>query len=346
MAGKTDDAAKGAAVIDLNKVEKQSLPDNLDGLDFGDEEIEDENEVVDDDEVGKTKADDEVGGKKTEKKAEKKAEKKSEKDAESEEAEEEESEEDDAEEDDDTKDKKAEKTEPKMVPQARLMRVKGQRDQLQAQLEAAQDKLKQLTDTATNSKKAEDFEKQLNDLYIELETARAAGNVQESAKLARKLDAMKDDASKRQSAIIAQVETRRQLEARMYDNAVTQLELLVPAINPEHDDFDDELVADLDAATRGFEAQGMAPADALKRAAKRLFGKNVFDDPKIRREKQPEPKKTDIKKNAEAVKKTPPSAVKEERTEKTQEIKVSTLSRDEFAKLPEAAQRRLLGDDV
>lgn len=343
MPGKTDDAAKGAAVIDLNKVEKQALPDNLDGLDFGDEEIADDLES--DDEVGKTKADDKDDDKKADKKAEKK-DKKAEKEEDSEEAEEEDSEEDDAEEDDDVKDKKAEKSEPKMVPQARLMRVKGQRDQLQAQLEAAQDKLKQLTDTASNSQKAADFEKQLNDLYIELETARAAGNVQESAKLARKLDAMKDDASKRQSAIIAQVETRRQLEARMYDNVVTQLELLVPAINPEHDEFDDELVADLDAATRGFEAQGMAPADALKRAAKRLFGKNVFDDPKIRREKQPEPKKTDVKKNADAVKKTPPAAVKEERTEKNQELKASTLSRDEFAKLPEAAQRRMLGDDV
>lgn len=345
MPGKPDDAAKGAAVIDLNKVEKQTLPDNLDNFDFGDEEIEETDEQSDDD-VGKTKAekvdDEKSDKKKTEKKVEKK-EKTAAKDDEAEE--EEESEEEDAEDDDAKKAEKAD-SKVKMVPQTRLMRVKDQRDRLQQQLDDAQGKLKQLTDTAANRSKAEDFEKQLNDLYIELETARAAGNVQESAKLARKLDAVKDEATKRQSSIIAQVEARRQLESRMYDTVVSQLELLAPAVNPEADEYDEDLVADLDAATRGFEAQGMSPADALTRAAKRLLGNNIFDDPKLRREKQPEPKKTDIKKNAEAVKKTPPAAVKEERTEKSQDIRASQLSRDEFAKLPEAAQRRLLGDDM
>lgn len=341
MAGKTDDSAKGAAVIDMNKLDGGKLPTELDGLDFGEDEIEDEVE---------NESDDSKDDKKTEKKTGKKAEKKADNKAEEEEEEAEEEDEEPESEDEEEEEEQAKDEKPdaklKMVPQARLMRVKDQRNKLQSQLDEAQAKLKQLTSTADNTKKAEDFEKKLNDLYIELETARAAGNVQESARLARQLDGLKDESSKRQASIIAQVEARRQLEARLYDNVVTQLEMVAPAINPEADEYDEDLVADLDAATRGFEAQGLTPAEALKRAAKRLLGKDVFDEKTIRREKQPDPKKTDVKKNADAVKKTPPSAVKEVRTEKHQDIKVSQLSREEFAKLPDAAQRRLLGDDV
>lgn len=339
MAGKTPDAA----VIDMSKLSSEKLPENLDDLDFGDDVAVDDDDAL---EVETEEAKDEktTDDKKAAKKAPKKSAKKTEKDKDEPEEEEEETPEpeEEEEEEEEAEDEPAAKT-PKMVPQARLMAIKSR---LEKQLQEKDEQLRELAKQSGNKVKAEEFEAKLSKLYIDLETARAAGNVEESAKLARQLDALKDDASKRQSQVIAQVEARNQLEQRLYDTVVSQLELAAPQTNPDSDEFDQELVNDLDAATRGYEAQGLTPSEALKKAAKRLIGKDVFDAKAIRREKQPEPKKTDVKKNADAIKKTPPAAVKEERAEKSQDIKVSQMSLKEFNALPEATQRRLLGDEM
>lgn len=339
---KNEDGTPGAAVIDLGKVETgkgDKLPqklDDLDNLDFGDD-IEDEVE-----ETPEKPEKDEKKDKKAEKK-EKKPAKKEEKAEDDDEVADEDAEEEEEAAEDDAEVEDEPKKQVKMVPQARLMAVKTR---LEQQLRDAQTELAKLASQSGNKAKAEEFESKLSDLYINLEKARAAGNVEESAKLARQLDALKDDASKRQSQVIAQIEARNQLEQRLYDTVLAELEQAAPQTNPDSDDFDQELVNDLDAAIRGYEAQGLTPSEALKKAAKRLIGKDVFDPKSIRREKQPEPKKTDVKKNAEAVKKTPPSAVKEERTERSQDIKVTQMSREDFNKLPEATQRRLLGDEL
>jgi hypothetical protein len=338
------DGGSGNATIDISALEKggsEGLADKLKDLDFGDDVVD---EVVEEDKVEK----------KTEKKAPKKAEKKEtpaeEEESEEEESEEEESEEE-SEEDDDTAldDKKTEepvKKEVKMVPQARLMHVKAKVAGLEEQLRAAQDQIAEAKRTSGNAKKAEEYEEKIDSMYTELETLRAAGDVAGAAKAARALDKIKEEATQRQSSAIAAIEARNLLEQRLYDTVVTQLELVAPQVNPDSDDFDQDLVTALDAMTRGYESRGVSPSDALKAAATRLLGKDVFTDKSIRREKQPEPKKVDVKKNADAVKKTPPSAIKEERTEKSQELKASALSRDEFAKLPQATQRRLLGDEL
>lgn len=341
------DGNDGNAKIDLSEIEKgktDGLAADLEKLDFGDEVAEDADEEADENK----KPEKEKKAAKKEKKAVEKEEAAEEEDEEEEDAvdAEEEEEEGDEEGDDPAKVEKAPKKEVKMVPQARLMHVKNQRDQLEARLRAADQAIEELKRGSADAKKAEAYEEKISGMYTELETLRAAGNVEEAAKMARALDKLKDEAGSRQAATIAQIEARNQLEQRLYDSVVQQLEIVAPQVNPDSEDFDQDLVTALDAMTRGFEARGISPSDALKQAATRLLGKDIFADKSIRREKQPEPKKIDTKKNADAVKKTPPSSVREERVEKAQELKASALSRDEFAKLPEATQRRLLGDEL
>lgn len=345
---KNDDGGKGDASIDMSKLDSEGLAKGLETPNFGDEGDEVDEAAVD-------KFDDpDAPVKKEEPKKAPKKEKKKEKEKEPEpEAEEEEPGEEEEEEEEAGAEAEAEEEAPaakknvKMVPQARLMHVKTQRDRLEAQLREANDLLRQQTSNSGNAKKAEQFESMVSQLYIDVEKARAAGEVEESAKLQRQLDHIKEEAGQRQSQAIASIEARNQLEQRLYDTTVSQLEMVAPQVNPDADEYDAELVGDLDAATRGYEAQGLSPSEALKRAAKRLIAKDVFDPNKsIRREKQPEPKKTDVKKNSEAIKKMPPTSVKEERPEKTQDLKASQMTRAEFNALPEATQRRMMGDEL
>ena len=42
----------------------------------------------------------------------------------------------------------------------------------------------------------------------------------------------------------------------------------------------------------------------------------------------------------------PPASAGDERSEKSQDLKVSNMSREEFNKLPEAVQNRLLGNEL
>lgn len=335
------DGDSGAATIDISKVEKGSkdgLPstiDDVDKMDFGNEVVEET--------PAKAPA--------KEKKAAKKPEVKKEEETP---AEEEEEEEPDEEEEEETEEEEEEappvkvepKKETKMVPQARLMHVKNQRDNLEAALRAANAEIENFKQTSGNAKKAEQYEELISSKYIALEKLRAEGNVAEAAKLSRELDGIKDEANRRQSAAIANIEARNLLEQRLYDSVVQQLEIVAPQVNPDDDNFDQSLVRDIDSLTRGYEAHGMSPSDALKKAAERLLGKDILTEKSIRREKQPEPKKTDTKKNAEAIKKMPPSSLGDERTEKAQSLKPSLMTRDEFAKLPEATQRRLMGDEL
>jgi hypothetical protein len=344
MAAK-DGGNPGDATIDLSKVEKgagdglaASLTD-VDKMDFGDE-VTEETPLTEKDPSKKAPA------KKTKVK---------EKEAVVEEpVEEEEEESPDAEDEEEEEETDpvvetppaTKKPEVKMVPQARMMHVKAQRDNLETRLAEANAQLESLKQSTGNAKNAQQYEEQISNLYIELEKKRAEGNVAESAALARQLDRIKDDANKRQAQMISQIEARNQLEQRVYDAVVAQLELADPRVNPDSDEFDQDLVRDMDSMTRGYEAQGTLPSEALKRAATRILGKDVLSDRKSLREKQPEPKKTDLKKNLDAAKKIPPSSTSEERTEKAQSLKPSAMTRDEFAKLPEATQRRLMGDEL
>jgi len=333
MAKSIDDSAKGAAHIDVSKGgSKESLPDDVDNLDL------DLGEEVEGEEKDEKKDDD---GKKVEKKVAKKEEKSSDEEEEEEEGDEEEEEEEEEEQ---------KKAKVKMVPQTRMMRIKSQRDTLQQQLAEAQQRIASLTNSS-NKEKADqiaEFEKRVESMYEKLETERAAGNVKEAARLARELDKLKDEATNQRQKIIAETQTKQQLEMALYSNVLSQLEAQFPALNPDSDEYDEEIVADVDAITRGYESQGRSPSDALKAAARRVFGKDVFSERSMRRDesKQQEPRKVDRAKNAAAAKKQPPASAGDERSEKSQDLKVSNMSREEFNKLPEAVQNRLLGNEL
>ena len=269
------------------------------------------------------------------------------KDADEPEGDSEEDEEEDPEEEEgeegDGKDKKTQKT----IPIQRMDAIKAR---LNKKVEAAEARARELEAELRAQRKdegdsvaAKEFFKKIDSLYEAVEQARLDGNAKEAAKLQRELDTMKEQASTAKQQYMAKQEALQIQEVAAYNAAVDFIEAKVPELDPNSDDFDEDLMEDIQAVTRGYEERGMRPVDALKKALKVVLQRDVFA-PEDMRKKAVLPKKTDVKKNIDAAKRQPPDSQEGAPPEKSQKLDVSKLTDEEFEKLPEQTKRRLRGD--
>src|SRR5690606_35039199 len=115
----------------------------------------------------------------------------------------------------------------------------------------------------------------------------------------------------------------RSQQVAAFNATLTQIEAVFPELTQESDDYDEELVSDLEETIKGYEKLGMPMTEALRRASRRILrydpmarGKAAYlrgfsgvipgEKPENPPEKKaPELKKTDIKKNVAAAKKQP-----------------------------------------
>ena len=288
----------------------------------------------------------------TAKKAGKKADKKEE--SEEEESEEEESEEEESEEEEDEEGEESADKKPVSVPLSALKKAQRRAVQAQQQAEALQKRLDALEKDKTDSQKKE-FEKlesQLDELYEKVEEARAEGKVKEAAKLQREIDRINGDMNRAQAAWMATKEAVRQQNLMAYNALVRSLEEVDPRFDQEHDDFDAELVERVDELTQAYEAKGIAPPDALRKALKVIVGKDPFraaNAKTLEREAvkknaaKSAARKTDVGKNLSAQKKQPAEEPGDHK-EKDGKLDPLKLSEADWDKLPESKKRELRGD--
>lgn len=244
----------------------------------------------------------------------------------------------------------------KMVTLKRFKEVIRQRKELQAKLDeqaAAKKDVKATDSDATAQIKA--FNDRLDDLYVKVEEARVAEDAPLAAKLQREIDSMNRQVTNAEAAMTARREAFIVQENRAYNQMLDYLETVRPILDPDAPEFDKRVVKELTFHVEAYEKMGLTATSALQKAAQMIFEQDPFakdvkkvleteeEDPK--KKKAPEPKKTDVKKNIAAAKKTPPG-----HTGRTQEesgkINVVNLSDEEFDKLPESKKRELRGDAV
>lgn len=235
-----------------------------------------------------------------------------------------------------------------MVPRSRLTESQKKRREAEARAAELESELQKLRDDGGQSKAFKAFTEKVDKLYEDVEVARAEGDYKKAATIQRELDQMRDGANRASVEYLTKQQAAQAQDLAAYEAVVDQVELLVPELNPEADEFDPDVLADVSATRDGYEAHGMKPAAALKKAMKLVLGRDVFTQAKDLRTKEApiEKKKTDVKKNIEAAKKQPPDTDDSAPSEKTKTMDVSKLSDDEFDKLPEAVRRRLRGDFV
>lgn len=221
-------------------------------------------------------------------------------------------------EDDEDEEKPKKKKADSRIPLARhkeiLEKERAERKALEAQLSQFQQG-KQVADinaelTASETKLL-GMEKEYAKLLTDGEIEKAANLMSDIRRLEREMSEQKSDMK------IAAAEARATERAR-YNIALERVEGAYPQLNPDHDDFDGELLTDVADLKATYERKGMTPTDALQKAVKKLVGTETKKQeaatevtPTVKTsDVAAERKKEAVAKALDAAKKTPPNASK------------------------------------
>lgn len=248
------------------------------------------------------------------------------------------------------KDDEAGKNKGDMIPKGRFNEAVAKERQRAAEAERRAKALEEELAKATKDKKEAESEidkqsKAIEKLEDQLDDAIIDGDRKKAADLRRQLrdanDKLADAKAERRLAAQSQA-TKEEMK---YERLLESLETDYPELDPQSDDFDEELAVDLAATRDGYTARGMSPSAALQRAVDRLLKprKNNADADKARGDRASDARR----RAADASDKTPPSTDKVGRDSdkggaRGSKKGVLEMTQDEFAKLTEdekAAQR-------
>lgn len=274
------------------------------------------------------------------------------------------------EEEDEEEDDAPQRQKSQMVPYSKFRKTKTQVKELTKQLAEMQAKLEGVKDTQTAAQNKE-FEKRqarIEELYEQVEEQRALGNSKEAGKLQKELDGLRADMSRAESRRMAMETTLRSQQVQVFNTTLTQIEAVYPQLVEDSDDFDEDLVGDLEETIKGYEKLGYSMVDALQKASRRILrydplarGKAAYlpgfagvvpgekkaeeEAPAKKEPPKAAPKKTDVRKNVEASKKQPADPV-DDTNDVESKLDMKKISRDDYMKLPAATRARLRGDTV
>lgn len=262
---------------------------------------------------------------------------------------------DDAEDDDAEKDPKK-KAAPR-IPVARhkeiLERERAQRTVLEAEL--AQFKQgKQIAAINADLTAAEtrviEMEKSYAKLLTDGEVDKAAAVMSDIRRLEREMSESKSDMK-------IQAAEARATERARYNISLERVENAYPQLNPDHDDFSEELLTDVADLKTTYERKGLTPTAALQKAVAKLLGAETKKQ-EIATEVTPNVKQADVtaerkkdavQKTLDAVAKSPPSTAKvgldsDKAGGSMRAADVIKMSYKDFSALPEEALARMRGD--
>ena len=278
-------------------------------------------------------------------------------------AEDEESEEEEESEDEDDDDRKKSQA----VPYSRFKKTRQQVKELTTRLAETQARLDAVkeTQTQTETKEFEKRQTRIEELYEQIEEKRALGESKEAGKLQRELDSLRDDMSRAETRRMTLEAAVRSQQVSVFNTTLSQIEAVFPELVQDADEFDEDLVGDLEETIKGYEKLGYSMVEALQRASKRILrydpmarGKSAFlkgfsgkvpgekaDVAEPEKKAAPELKRTDIKKNVEASKKQPVDPA-DDTNDIQAKLDMKKVKPDDYKALPESVRRKLRGDSV
>lgn len=326
---------------DLDSQDRGDVVD--DDTDKGDDADKDDGKKddADDDEDGADKDDDAEGGKKDDKARDGKG-RFAKKDDKS----------DEDEDDEDDEDDPADKNQNLPI---RLNKARQQRDAARteaAQLRARVEALEKASKKDEIEDPADAINAKLDELYEQVEEARADGDSKVAAKLQREIDGLNRQLTTLEAEKVATRTSTVMTENERYNALLDTLEADIDVLNPNHDDFDPQAVKSLEWYTAAHEKMGMSADKALRQAARVVFGygtKSVDkkDDKAADKkdDKKTPDKKPDAKKAADTNKRQPPDLSDRGVNKDDQEIDPDNLDDAEWDKLPESKKAQLRGDN-
>jgi hypothetical protein len=250
-------------------------------------------------------------------------------------------------------------SEDKDAPEYRIRTLVEQRNKARGQVNALTQRVAELEkQNIKDAKKEEDatakLKEELEGLYESVEDLRADGKAKDAARAQRRIDEIRGELSEIRQTAKARQEAFLVAENREYDRMIDYLEAVRPIVKEGSEDFDQDTVNELQFQIKAYEAAGLSPTKALRRACALLFVEDPFapsakseESAKgAKTEKTTLKKTTDVKKNLDAAKKQPAVAERSETGDRGKKVDVSKLSDEEFAALPKSKLAELGGDFI
>lgn len=267
-------------------------------------------------------------------------------------------EEEDKEEEEEKKEEKP-KGKAKAIPLDRHKQILEKEREARAELErklAAYQQGQKVADINEDLTKMEDkvlaMEKQYNKLL-------ADGEIEKASELMSQIRRAEREIVQLQSDMKIQASVAQATESARYNIALERVEEAYPMLNPDSDEFDSELLADVADMKAMYQQRGMTPTEALQKAVKRIVGQTSRTQqqatevtPRVsEKDIAAERKKQAVAKTADATKRQPPSmkdvGMDSDKAGATLSPKdVMRMSQDDFMKLTEEQLAKLRGDTI
>jgi hypothetical protein len=249
----------------------------------------------------------------------------------------------------------------KMVPHARMKEAvekeRKAREKTEAELKEAREKL----DSANRGVDLKKLATEIEELDEALDKAIADGNAVEKKRLRGEIREKQMTLARAEAAALSAQATAMAVERVRYDALVERLEKEHPAMNPEHEDYDEEIVKEIVELKEAYEAKGESSSDALKKAAKYVLRtapvekkdeveEESEEDTEAKKKAEEERRAAAVKKAQEAKGRQPASVDKggksSDKSGGGMKGNVDKLSDEEFDKLDPKEIARLRGDTV
>lgn len=239
------------------------------------------------------------------------------------------------------------------IPKSRFDEAQAKARQREQALLEEIEKLKGGQQASATQKAVSDMKSKIEELQDKYEDLILDGKKDEARKVRKQVDAMREELVEYQTSVKSDAARKAAVEELSYNAQLAGFEAKYPALNPEHEDFDEDQTNEVATLLNAFVKSGTKRSEALAKAVKYVLGappeQKVSDAAKALAEERA---KKAREKAAEADKKQPPNSAKvgldSDKAGKggEQGIDVMRLSQDKFSKLDEETKAKLRGDEL
>ena len=243
------------------------------------------------------------------------------------------------------------------IPKARFDEALGKAKQREQALLDEIEKLKGGQHASATAKAVRDMRDEIDKLQDKYEDLILDGRKDEARKVRRQVEMLRDELSEYQTNTKSEAARKAAIDEMSYNAQLAGYEAKYPALNPEHEDFDEDKTDEVATLLNAFVKSGQKRADALAKAVKYVLGAPPAagkggDDGDKAKELADQRAAEARKKAAEANKKQPPDGKNvgldsdKAGGGKGGDVDVLRLSQDKFAKLDEETKAKLRGDTI
>ena len=242
------------------------------------------------------------------------------------------------------------------IPKSRFDEALGKAKQREQALLDEIEKLKGGQQASATAKAVKDMRAKIDELQDKYEDLILDGKKDEARKVRRQVDELREDLTEYQTNTKSEAARKAAIDEMSYNAQLAGYEAKYPALNPEHEDFDEDKTDEVATLLNAFVKAGQKRADALAKAVKYVLGAPPAagkggDDDKAK-ELADQRAAEARKKAADANKKQPPDGKNvgldsdKAGGGKGGDVDVLRLSQDKFAKLDEETKAKLRGDTI